>query len=1036
MTNMVCSKCGRPVQFSRCVICGGTPVASSGSPVGERYSKGEKDMAEKSPSPQPENSNPDSPQDPPRQPQNPQPPLSQSQPQAPRVSPPDTSKMDPRLAQIEQEIYEHKIKLEENAQISRELKEKLASELASLNSIKVQEEQKIKAQLQTQLRDLECQAQDEKKAFQKLQDRIIVNYRNELTGLVAKVNDDLNAIKSDVAVEINSNLSAKDLPGNLDIRRYINLGSMDLPAGDAVLNNMPQHLPTLVPLMDSGNIVFECSKTDPQFASMLLQTVSQAYTSLPGGQLVVTVLEESYSDILSPFHALGDIELFKSANLADENELNKEIDKQKELIDIVQRSMQGRYNSMGDLIRDTGVHEHQYKLLVILDAPKLWSEKVARHVSNLMDNACRYGMSIVLQYDPAEGLPRDVNMDRVLKNSTRICRTNNSWSITLSGKTDSITFKPHEGISENEIDCLCKELRNSAEQGVLPDVPFDTMFPKDASWMEKGSNSELTASGMSMMLGKAGNRIVDLELGNKDSNINYLLVGGQTGSGKTVLLKTLIYSLAARYAPDEMRLFLLDFKQGVEFKQFVETPFGQTPLPHAEVVSTESDPEFGLATLDYFYEERIRRSELFKEAQVQNILEYRKKTGEKLPRWLLIIDEFQGLFEGNNYREASDKFDDFVRQNRSYGLHLILASQTLSGIRFAADKESSIFANIPARIVLAQSPQESVKFLQPGNIAASKLRYRGQAILNTHSGDADSNQQFIVAYGSNEYYFKLQNLLYQAALDANLVDFDKQCFFAGDATVTSTELLAKFRPERLLEHRVTAWYGKESSIKGRPAATILAPASGAHILILGSTQLGNAIATAQLATLSAIKSSTEMVNLIIFHSLSEDTQRKCLFDEWITTLQTISPRTDVYTWGDEDDFLERINEAKDSPERYLVIILSPEDSDLRQSFKSRGSWSQLLRELPRKHINVIAQYSSEQDVPDNSEIKSCFKTVLFVGANELLISKVTGRVRQDIPRLKPSRTIVFSQDSSQDGFQSVVSIEPFSAEELNEWRVL
>ena len=48
----------------------------------------------------------------------------------------------------------------------------------------------------------------------------------------------------------------------------------------------------------------------------------------------------------------------------------------------------------------------------------------------------------------------------------------------------------------------------------------------------------------------------------------HALVGGPSGSGKTNLLLTMIASLAARYSPDELELYLLDFKEGVSFAQF------------------------------------------------------------------------------------------------------------------------------------------------------------------------------------------------------------------------------------------------------------------------------------------------------------------------------------------------------------------------------------------------------------------------------------------------------------------------------------
>ena len=46
---------------------------------------------------------------------------------------------------------------------------------------------------------------------------------------------------------------------------------------------------------------------------------------------------------------------------------------------------------------------------------------------------------------------------------------------------------------------------------------------------------------------------------------------------------------------------------------------------------------------------------------------------EILPRILLMIDEYQSLFEGNT--ETAALLSELVRKGRTYGVHLIMASQ-------------------------------------------------------------------------------------------------------------------------------------------------------------------------------------------------------------------------------------------------------------------------------------------------------------------------------------------------------------------------
>ncbi len=85
-------------------------------------------------------------------------------------------------------------------------------------------------------------------------------------------------------------------------------------------------------------------------------------------------------------------------------------------------------------------------------------------------------------------------------------------------------------------------------------------------------------------------RIEHLRLG--EGVRQHVLIAGKTGSGKSSLLHTIITAGAARYSPDQLQYFLLDFKKGVEFKVYADSG-----LPHARVIGIESEREFGRSVL-------------------------------------------------------------------------------------------------------------------------------------------------------------------------------------------------------------------------------------------------------------------------------------------------------------------------------------------------------------------------------------------------------------------------------------------------------
>lgn len=212
--------------------------------------------------------------------------------------------------------------------------------------------------------------------------------------------------------------------------------------------------------------------------------------------------------------------------------------------------------------------------------------------------------------------------------------------------------------------------------------------------------------------------------------VHHALIGGATGSGKSNLLHVLIAQLALRYSPRELELYLIDFKEGVEFKRYEQ-------LPHARTVVLESDREFALsvlARLDDLIEERGRT---FRAMDVLNLPQYRK-AGYELPRVVLVIDEYQLLFaeEDSITREAARLLEDLVRRGRSFGIHVVLSSQAPA----SATGLSRVYGQIGLRIALKCRPLDAAAILGEGNDAAARLSHPGEAIFNDEMGAKHGNR--------------------------------------------------------------------------------------------------------------------------------------------------------------------------------------------------------------------------------------------------------------------------------------------------------
>lgn len=210
---------------------------------------------------------------------------------------------------------------------------------------------------------------------------------------------------------------------------------------------------------------------------------------------------------------------------------------------------------------------------------------------------------------------------------------------------------------------------------------------------------------------------VCFEIGNAQ---NHTLICDHSGSGKSNFLHVLIQNLAFYYDPDEVQLFLLDYKEGVEFNAYTD-PI----LEHARLVSVASSVGYGMSFLSWLCKEMQKRAELFKQFKVKDLSDYRKH--EKMPRLIVVIDEFQVLFSDKSRGSVERSLNTLLKKGRSYGVHLVLATQTMHG----GEIDSSIKAQIANRIALPMDADDSTKILD--NDVACEIQ-KPEAIFNNNGG--------------------------------------------------------------------------------------------------------------------------------------------------------------------------------------------------------------------------------------------------------------------------------------------------------------
>jgi DNA segregation ATPase FtsK/SpoIIIE, S-DNA-T family len=246
----------------------------------------------------------------------------------------------------------------------------------------------------------------------------------------------------------------------------------------------------------------------------------------------------------------------------------------------------------------------------------------------------------------------------------------------------SIDKAPDEEIRNR----LCTQIGKAYSELVNP-IIHAAIPPKDKWWFARADEE------LAVEIGTGGDGQPQYFRLNEE-RLTGALIAGSSGTGKTNLLRLIIAGLILRYSPQHLHLYLFDLK-GVDFNVFDEVD-----VPHVRMIVSEISQELGLAALRNFRELLAERKKLVASAGAQKLSEYNRKNPTAIiPRVVIVIDEFQILFDGDVMaaKEAASIIILIMKQGRSYGIHLVMASQNLGPDTTPKDVKS----NCPCRIALS-----------------------------------------------------------------------------------------------------------------------------------------------------------------------------------------------------------------------------------------------------------------------------------------------------------------------------------------------
>jgi energy-coupling factor transporter ATP-binding protein EcfA2 len=489
---------------------------------------------------------------------------------------------------------------------------------------------------------------------------------------------------------------------------------------------------------------------------------------------------------------------------------------------VIQKYLRDDYASLEAYNDQAGEIAEPYRVLVVMDFPANFSESAAQRLLSIVQNGPRCGVFTIVVVDAGKPLPRGFSLEDLERSSTVI-----AWDGERFAWQDDVfeefTLELDQAPPPEVFDRVIQIVGEAAREASRVEVPFERIAPPEGDWWTKSS-----ASGLRVALGPAGARkIQHLELG--EGTAHHVLVVGQTGSGKSTLLHTLITSLVLRYSPEEVQLYLVDFKEGVEFKVYATHT-----LPHARVIAIESEREFGMSVLEGLDGELARRGDEFRAAGVDELANYREKTHQPMPRILLLVDEFQKFFTEDDgiAHQSAQILDRLVRQGRAFGIHVLLGSQTLSGAYTLA---RSTIDQMAVRIALQCTEADSRLILADDNPAARLLSRPGEAIYNSANGLIEGNNRFQVAWLPDDqlagYMERVEHLANQQGLQVSPIVFEGNLPATVETNLELQDLISGPRnTERPDVYR--AWLGEPIAIRESVAAQFHRR-SASNLLIVG-----------------------------------------------------------------------------------------------------------------------------------------------------------------------------------------------------------
>jgi hypothetical protein len=591
--------------------------------------------------------------------------------------------------------------------------------------------------------------------------------------------------------------------------------------------------PALMSLNEHPVLVLTAEDEGRREAIAVLQVVMlRMLTAMPPGKVRFTILDPvGLGENFASFMHLADSDeqLISGRIWTDSKQIEEQLTRLTNHTEtVLQKYLRNEFPTIHEYNAQAGEVAEPFQVLVVANFPANFAENATRKLVSLAASGPRCGVYTLVSVDRKQRLPESFKLTDLTASAVHL-----DW-VTREGRfrwrypaLEHMPLALDGPPSAERFNEVVRAAGRAAKDSMRVEVPFEQVAPRESEYWSGDSGKELVVP-----IGRAGaRRLQDVRLGKGTSQ--HVLVCGKTGSGKSTFLHALITNTALRYSPDEVEFYLIDFKKGVEFKTYATHR-----LPHARVIAIESEREFGLSVLERLDAELRRRGDLLRAAGVQDLPDFRQaRPNERMPRILLVIDEFQELFieDDKLAQDAALLLDRLVRQGRAFGIHVLLGSQTLGG---AYSLARSTMGQMAVRVALQCSEADANLILSDEhNMAARFLSRPGEAIYNDQNGLLAGNHPFQVVWLPESK--RVEYLRQVEARSRERGAGSKETIvFEGDqpadpaVNLQLREVLER-GPTGAVSAPQKAWLGAAVAIK-EPTAATFARHAGSNLLVVGA----------------------------------------------------------------------------------------------------------------------------------------------------------------------------------------------------------